>query len=164
MVTPLVASNVAVSDPPLMLPVFCKPSVTVTVSPGSMAPLFGEKLSDVRVAPAATIRLVALSTMVRTLAALFAGSGSGWSAVTMARFVKVTGRGRLVREVVLTTNETVALAPTPRFPKAQLRTLLANAVVPCEAAADTKRVFTGSVSFRFTPVAAMGPRFNTVSW
>ena len=51
--TPPVAASVATSLTVLAPPIFCAPNATVTVSPGSITPFAGVKLSLTSVAPAA---------------------------------------------------------------------------------------------------------------
>ncbi len=83
-VTPLVARSVAETLALLTLPAFLKKRVTVTVSPFSIAPSAGVKLSLVKVAPAGTTLTKGGATTVATEALLLAVFGSDWLAETLA--------------------------------------------------------------------------------
>ncbi len=74
--TPLVARRVATRLVFLTLPALRNRRLIVTVSPRSMAPLGGEMLSEVRVAPAGTMLTNGVETWVVTVALLLAGFGS----------------------------------------------------------------------------------------
>src|SRR5579859_4490794 len=103
--TPPVGSRVTTRLVLATLPIFWRRNCTVTVSQGSMAPLGGEKLSEVKVAPAETILMTGVETCPRTVAVLFAWLGSETGETTLAV------EARLPILVVVTTIAIVAQPP-----------------------------------------------------
>jgi hypothetical protein len=92
-------------------------------------------------------------TVVVLVAELFPGSGSLGFPVTLAALLKAP------TEVGITTIVTVALAPFPRLPKAQVTVV----DVPLQVGvADTKVTPPSRGSVTVTPVALFGPLFLTV--
>jgi len=95
-------------------------------------------------------------TVVEAEAELFAESGSSSFPVTVEVFSSSAAT------VGVTVIVTVACAPESRVPRAQV-TVAVPEQLPCEAVLDPKLRPSGSASLRVTPVAELGPAFETVS-
>jgi hypothetical protein len=106
------------------LPALRRRRITVTVSPLSIAPLVGLKLSKVKVAPEGTTLTKGTDTSVVMVALLSAELGSGWELETLA----VVERVPLMLEV--TTVRMVTLAPTAKVPISQERVLPERVLEP----------------------------------
>src|ERR1019366_5326161 len=128
-----------------------------TVSPMSIAPLGGRKLSAVKVAPATAIATPPGATSVVAVALLLAGLGS----VCVARTVAVVLSVPLV--VVAATMVREALAPLAKVPRFQVRMLLEIDSVPCVALVARTMILAGSDSLTVTPVAVLGPALVTAT-
>jgi hypothetical protein len=95
-------------------------------------------------------------TVVVSVSALFAGSGSASAAETSAELVSVP------LEVGRTWMVTVAEPPLAIDPKEQVTTPPAWEQVPWEGVAEMNWTFGGSWSSTVTPVASEGPPLVTV--
>ena len=85
--TPFTGCKYAMMFEVAAVPLFVKPNETVTVSPGSMVPLGGEKLSLNKVAPAAIMFGTGLAAVITSEAVLLAGLGSFETVLTVTVFV-----------------------------------------------------------------------------
>ena len=153
--TPLVASNVPTRFSVLTLLELRSRRMTVTVSPTSIAPLGGAKLSAVRVAPAAAMLTPAGATCVVTVALLLAGFGSGSELLIVPEAVSVP----LV--VVWTTIVSVALAPAFIVPRYQVSAVPEMETTPCAVLVEITLTPAGSEPLKATLEAALGPEFVT---
>src|SRR5947209_8080965 len=97
---------------------------TVTVSPGSIVPFFGEKLSFVSIAPAATMVTIGGETMVLAEATLLAETGSPWAAETVAELERVPAAPGFTTTVI------EARAPLVIVPRSQFTMPPLMVIVP----------------------------------
>src|SRR6267142_1498591 len=100
-VTPPEACKVAVTLEALAKPALRSRIETVTVSPGSMVPFGGEKLSEISETPALTIPGAGATTLTRTVAALFALLVSCEAVATVALLVRVAAAPGAVPLIVI---------------------------------------------------------------
>src|ERR1043165_2519860 len=126
------------------LPTFLRKSRRVTVSPGSMVPLGGAKLSPpgTMLAPAAAKRRNGAALEVVTLALLLAGLGSDWAAETVAETVRDP---TFVEEITMVT---VARPPLTRVPKLAVSAPAPMEMVPWVVLVETRVTPGGRVSDR----------------
>src|SRR3989442_199764 len=116
----------------MTLPALRRKKRLVTVSPGSIVPLAGQKLSKVSLAPSGEMIRIRLVTVVVAVAELLIGLASASVAETVAE------ERRTVLELVATTMVTVALVPLAREPRAPKTELPEAVIVPWVVLLDTR--------------------------
>src|SRR5262245_49373647 len=109
-VTPPEACKVAVTLEALARPALRSEKDTLTVSPGSIAPLGGEKLSESSNTPAMTIPGAGARTVMLVEAALLVLIGSCEAVATLAVLVSVAAPGALPLIVMMAVLDGVSFA------------------------------------------------------
>src|SRR5437899_2074065 len=157
METPPELSKVATRLAVLREPMFCRAKETVTVSPGSIAPLAGEKLSESKAAPAATMIGAGLAAVTMEVAALFAELLSVELVLTEAVLVSEPGAEAEATMVIM------ALEPGVRLPNGQVMTPPELVQEPAVEMAEMNAVCAGNVSVRILLTAMPGPKLVTIT-